>query len=54
MPPALHDEVCEWLGKARVDFYSAQVLAAASPPALGVTCFLCQQASEKSLKAFLT
>jgi HEPN domain-containing protein len=53
MPPALLDEVREWLARARTDLRAAHMLVSGASPALSVACFLCQQAAEKSLKAFL-
>lgn len=54
MAPELRDEVVEWLSRVRADLYGAEVLSSVDPPALGVACYLCQQAAEKALKAFLT
>ena len=45
-------EVTEWLAKAADDLGGARVLADAGHPALAL--YHCQQAAEKSLKAFLT
>jgi len=52
MNPKL-DEVKEWLLIAEDDLTSAQILLNHEPPGLRATCFLCQQAVEKMLKAFL-
>ena len=43
-----------WLQKAEMDMRSAQVDLAAAPPIVGDALFHCQQAVEKTLKAFLT
>ena len=43
----------EWLMKARNDLLSAQRLIEIEPVILDTACFHCQQAVEKSLKAFL-
>ena len=47
------DEVSEWLQKAERDLLSAQILLEHDPPVLETTCFHCQQAVEKTLKAYL-
>jgi len=47
------DEVKEWLLIAEDDLTSAQILLNHEPPSLRIACFLCQQAVEKMLKAFL-
>ena len=47
------DEVREWLQNAKDDLFSAQILIEHDPPVLDTACFHCQQAVEKSLKAFL-
>jgi HEPN domain-containing protein len=52
MTPA-PDEVIEWLTKASRDLMSAEILIDHEPPVLDAACFHCQQAVEKSLKAFL-
>lgn len=52
MPPTL-DEVAEWLIKARRDLMAAEILIDHEPPVLDAACFHCQQAAEKTLKAFL-
>lgn len=54
MLPELREEVVQWLSKARNDLYGAGVLTSVEPPAPGIACYLCQQAAEKALKAFLT
>jgi HEPN domain-containing protein len=46
-------EAREWLMKAALDFRGAQIDLAATPPLLEDALFHCQQAVEKSLKAFL-
>ena len=43
-----------WLTKARRDLTSAHVLAAQVEPLLDTAVYHCQQAGEKSVKAFLT
>ncbi len=43
-----------WLVRAREDLRGAEIDLAASPPLLGDAAFHCQQAVEKTLKAFLT
>jgi len=47
------EDTREWLRKAASDIRSADHLFAASPPILDTTLFHCQQAAEKTLKAFL-
>jgi len=49
----LPDEVMAWLHKARSDLLSARILVEHSPLVLGPAAFHCQQAAEKTLKAFL-
>jgi HEPN domain-containing protein len=49
----VHDEVKVWLLKAKGDLLSARILVKHSPLVLGPAAFHCQQAVEKSLKAFL-
>ena len=46
-------EVRSWLEKAAIDLRGAQIDLAAEPPLLEDALFHCQQAVEKSLKAFL-
>lgn len=46
-------EVKEWLQKAKQDLLAATVLLEHVPPVLEPSCFHCQQAVEKILKAFL-
>lgn len=56
MPPELTPKeqvVRVWLQKARNDLESARRLLAEPSPILDTACFHCQQAAEKSLKAFL-
>lgn len=56
MPPELTPKeqvVQAWLVKARSDLESARCLLAGPSPILDTGCFHCQQAAEKSLKAFL-
>lgn len=52
--PALREELRAWMGKARNDLRGIAVDLAAEPPLLEDALFHCQQAAEKSLKAFLT
>jgi HEPN domain-containing protein len=53
MPPEA-EVVREWLRIAGEDLRAATVDLRADPPLLADACFHCQQAIEKSLKAFLT
>jgi HEPN domain-containing protein len=46
-------EVREWLGKAALDLRGARIDLDARPPLLEDALFHCQQAVEKTLKAFL-
>lgn len=52
--PVLLAEVQSWLIKASNDLRGADIDLAAEPPLLEDTLFHCQQAAEKSFKAFLT
>ena len=52
MKPA-PDEVRAWLRKASADLLAARILTGHSPLVLGPAAFHCQQAVEKTLKAFL-
>ena len=47
------EEVRSWLSKASSDLLSARILVEQSPLVLGPAAFHCQQAAEKTLKAFL-
>ena len=47
------EECAEWLRKARNDLVSARILLAHGDPVTDTACFHCQQAVEKTLKAFL-
>ena len=47
------EEVRAWLQKAGSDLLAAQILIRYSELALGPAAFHCQQAAEKTLKAFL-
>jgi HEPN domain-containing protein len=47
------DEIKEWFQVAEDDLTAAQILLNYDPPVINATCFHCQQAIEKSLKAFL-
>ena len=51
---ALAEETRSWLVKAEKDLRAAQHGLDASPPLLEDAAFHCQQAIEKTLKAFLT
>jgi HEPN domain-containing protein len=53
MTPALKNYIESWLQKANHDLMSAQRLLEIEPRILDNACFHCQQAIEKSLKAFL-
>jgi HEPN domain-containing protein len=54
MPPDERaDEVAAWLARAGQDLRAARVDLAADPPLAADAAFHCQQAVEKSLKAFL-
>ncbi len=48
------EEVAAWLSRAGQDLQAAGVVVAVTPPLLSDAAFHCQQAVEKSLKAFLT
>ncbi len=47
------DEIKAWLIKAKSDLDSARILIEYKPANYDTTCFHCQQAAEKALKAFL-
>jgi len=47
------DEIREWFQVAEDDLTSAQILLDHEPPIINTACFHCQQAIEKTLKAFL-
>jgi HEPN domain-containing protein len=49
----LPDEMRAWLHRASADLLSARILVEHSPLVLGPAAFHCQQAVEKTLKAFL-
>ena len=53
MTPAVKEYLQAWLMKADHDIISAQRLLEIEPMILDKACFHCQQAVEKSLKAFL-
>jgi len=53
MTPALKAYIEQWLTKAEHDLMSAQRLLEIEPMILDNACFHCQQAIEKSLKAYL-
>jgi HEPN domain-containing protein len=46
--------VRQWLHKAEIAPQAAEALLSRDPPLLYPSCFLCQQAAEKYLKALLT
>jgi HEPN domain-containing protein len=52
--PALLSETKAWFKKAATDIRAAEHALLAHPPLLEDLLFHCQQASEKSLKGFLT
>lgn len=53
LDPARVEDTKAWLVKAAVDLRAAQLDLDASPPLCEDAVFHCQQAAEKSLKAFL-
>jgi len=53
MPPDQAHEVRGWLVKATQDWSAVKMLMAASTPLPAIAAFHCQQAVEKTLKAFL-
>ncbi len=53
MDDAKAHEVLQWLLKAQNDLRSARRLVTDEPPILDTAAYHCQQAAEKSLKAFL-
>jgi HEPN domain-containing protein len=53
MTAVLKEYINAWLQKAESDIISAQRLLEIEPMILDSACFHCQQAVEKSLKAFL-
>jgi HEPN domain-containing protein len=54
MPDEKRKETAAWLQKAADDVRTARVVMAAAPPLVEAALFHCQQAAEKSMKAFLT
>lgn len=46
-------QTAQWILKAEEDWEGARELAARTPPLRDLTCFHCQQAAEKYLKAWL-
>ncbi len=52
MTPSVKTYIEAWLTKANNDLRSAQRLIEIEPMILDTACFHCQQAVEKSLKAF--
>ena len=53
MRPPDDPEVAEWLEKAGEDLSAARILLGSEEAVHGATCFHCQQAVEKALKAAL-
>jgi HEPN domain-containing protein len=51
--PVLFEDVRAWLTKAAIDLRGAEIDLEAEPPLLEDALFHCQQAVEKSFKAFL-
>ena len=47
------DEIKEWFQLVEMDLLSAQILLDHEHPIIETSCFHCQQAIEKALKAFL-
>ena len=45
--------VCDWMTRASHDLRSARLLSAADEPPLDIAIYHCQQAAEKSVKAWL-
>ncbi len=52
MPPEL-ELIQKWLHKAQSDLNMAQAAINLQPPESAMVCFHCQQAIEKTLKAYL-
>ena len=52
--PRLESDVRAWLGKVESDLRCAEIDILADPPLTEDAMFHCQQAAEKTLKAFLT
>lgn len=46
-------KIVEWLERARLDVHDSRALYEASPSSYDNVGFLCQQATEKVIKAFL-
>jgi predicted nucleotidyltransferase/HEPN domain-containing protein len=46
-------DTAQWMGKARSDLHTAELLLAAIPPEVGNALYHCQQAAEKAMKALL-
>jgi HEPN domain-containing protein len=53
MDESARELVRDWLARAGRDLRSARLLAAADDPPLDIAIYHCQQAAEKSLKAWL-
>ena len=49
----MNRQTAQWVPKAEEDWVGARGLAARTPPLRDLTCFHCQQAAEKYLKALL-
>lgn len=54
MTPSMKMHIEAWLNKAEIDLLSTQRLLEIEPMILDSACFHCQQAVEKSLKAYLS
>lgn len=52
--PALIKQTRAWLKKASTDLRSAVYVMTSNPPLAETAVFLCEQAAEKTFKAFLT
>ncbi|HTV48642.1 MAG TPA: HEPN domain-containing protein [Phycisphaerae bacterium] len=53
MDESVKELVREWLTRANRDLQAAQILASADKPLLDIAIYHCQQAAEKSIKAWL-
>jgi len=49
----MRQETNLWIGKAKQDFKTVEILLQSNDGPPGIICFHCQQAAEKFLKAFL-
>ncbi len=54
MDEAKRDEIQQWLIKSQRDLGAARLLIGNEDPYLDIVAYHCQQAAEKSLKAYLT